>query len=81
MRFSRANDRVEPDTLAVRPVPEELQGTWFKTNPDTGEIGKIVISVHDGVVSLHVFAVDADDLIPWGKVWRLRTWIESGLHR
>jgi hypothetical protein len=67
MKFSRANDRVGPETLAVRPVPEELQGTWFNTSPDTGEIGKIVISVRDGVVSLQVFAVDADDLKPWGE--------------
>ena len=67
MRFSRANDRVGTENLAVRPAPEELQGTWFNTNPDTGEIGKIVISVQDGVVSLQVFGVDADDLIPWGE--------------
>ena len=46
MRFSRAKDRVAPETLEVRPAPEGLQGTCFNTYPDTGEIGKILISLH-----------------------------------
>jgi hypothetical protein len=67
MKFSRANDLCSMESAAVRPVPEEIQGTWFNTNPETGEIGKIAISVHNGAVALHVFGAGADGLIPWGE--------------
>ena len=67
MQFSRANDRVGLASLTVRPAVEELEGTWFNVDPETGEIGRIVISVQEGVVSLEVWALDAGQLIPWGK--------------
>lgn len=65
-QISRANDRAAFQSLAFQPAPQELEGTWFNTSPDSGEIGKIVIAVNGGSVSWEVFGIDAKKLIPWG---------------
>jgi len=45
MKHTRTNDRCSIGSAAVKPVPEFLEGVWFNTDPGTGEIAKVVISV------------------------------------
>jgi hypothetical protein len=67
MKYTRINDRCSIASTAVKPVPEFLEGVWFNTDPGTGEIAKVVISVQIGAVSIRAFGADASRFIDWGE--------------
>ena len=67
MKHTRTNDRCSTASAAVRPVPEFLEGVWFNTDPGTGEIAKVVISVRGGAVSIRAFGAEPSGLIDWGE--------------
>jgi hypothetical protein len=66
MKHTRINDRCSIASTAVKPVPEFLEGVWFNTDPGTGEIAKVVISVQSGAVSIRAFGANASRFIEWG---------------
>jgi len=67
MKHTRANDRCSIASATVKPIPAFLEGVWFNTDPGTGEIAKVVISVRGGAVSIRAFGADASGLIEWGE--------------
>ena len=67
MKYTRANDRCTPESATVRPEPEELKGTWFNTDPGTGEIEKVVIAITNGSVRIRAFGAQAPEPLDWGE--------------
>ncbi len=68
MKHTRANDLCNPESAAVKPAPGHLAGTWFNTDPHTGEIRKVIISVRDGAVAIRAFGATEGVSIDWGEV-------------
>jgi hypothetical protein len=68
IRYSRANDRCDAESAAVKPTPDALAGTWFNTDLETGEISKVILSVRDGSVAVHAFGANGTAPIDWGEV-------------
>jgi hypothetical protein len=67
MKYTRTNDRCSIASTAVKPVPQFLEGVWFNTDPGTGEIAKVVITVRNGTASIRAFGADTSGLIEWGE--------------
>jgi len=66
MQFAQISDLVEVDTATLASLdPAALPGTWLNSNPDTTGIARLIISEHDGALSLRVYAVGPDGLIEW----------------
>jgi hypothetical protein len=68
MKHTRSNDLCSAASITIKPVPAFLQGTWFNTDPVSGEIAKVSISRHNGNVSMRAFGADTSGLIDWGEV-------------
>jgi hypothetical protein len=68
MKHTRANDRCNAESAAVKPAPGDLAGTWFNTDPHTGEIRKVIISVRGGAVAIRAFGANGEKPIDWGEV-------------
>ena len=68
VKHSRANDHCNAESAAVKPAPEPLAGTWFNTDPETGEISKVILSIRDGAVAVRAFGANSTEPIDWGEV-------------
>ena len=67
VKHSRANDHCNAESAAVKPAPEPLAGTWFNTDPETGEISKVILSIRDGAVAVRAFGANSTKPIDWGE--------------
>jgi hypothetical protein len=67
MKYTRANDGCRAESLHVEPSPESLDGVWFNTDPQTGEIRKVELSAGAGAVVLRTFGADGTETIDWGE--------------
>ena len=68
IKHSRANDRCNAESAAVKPAPETLAGTWFNTDLETGEISKVILSIRDGAPAVRAFGANGTEPIDWGEV-------------
>lgn len=68
MKLTRANDRCDAESAAVKPEPAQLAGTWFNTDPHTGEIAKVIVSVRDGEIAVRAFGATGIEPTDWGEV-------------
>jgi hypothetical protein len=69
LKFSRANDFLCAG-LSVSPLPvlADVVGSWFNTNPTTGEIARLTISERDGELLLNIAAAGPDGWIAWPEI-------------
>src|ERR1700757_3743372 len=69
LKFSRANDILGAG-LSVSPPPilADVVGTWFNTNPTTGEIARLTISERDWRLLLIIEGAGAPDRIAWPEI-------------
>ena len=75
VQFAQICDRVQVDCATAEPIDlSGLMGTWTNTNPDSGGIGRLVISGSNESPLLRAYAVGPDGAIDWGaaelKVFR-----------
>jgi hypothetical protein len=67
MKHTRSNDRCNAESAAVKPEPAHLAGTWFNTDPHTGEIAKVIVSVRDGEITVRAFGAAETEPVDWGE--------------
>ncbi len=66
LRFSRANDIPGAGlSVASPPVLADLIGSWFNTNPTTGEIARLSISERGGALLLNIEAAGPPERVAW----------------
>jgi hypothetical protein len=66
LKFSRANDILGAGVSeSPHPVLTELVGSWFNTNPATGEIARLMISEREGGLLLDIEGAGRTDSIAW----------------
>ena len=66
LKFSRANDCLGAGlSTSPPPVLADVVGTWFNTDPTTGEIARLTISEREGRLLLHVEAAGSPERITW----------------
>jgi hypothetical protein len=67
MKYTRANDRGSESAPAVGLPPEGMEGLWFNSDPETGEISRVVIALRDGAIVMRAFGANAPEPIDWGE--------------
>jgi hypothetical protein len=69
LKFSRANDCLGAGLSASPPlVPADVVGSWFNTNPTTGEIARLTISEREGWLLLNIEGAGPTERIAWPKI-------------
>jgi hypothetical protein len=66
LKFSRANDILGAGlSVSPSPVLADLVGSWFNTNPASGEIANLTISEREGGLLLNIEATGPPERIAW----------------
>jgi hypothetical protein len=64
--FSRANDILAVgQSVSPPPILADVVGSWFNTNPTTGEIARLTISEHEGRLLLNIEGACPPERIAW----------------
>jgi hypothetical protein len=68
-KFSRANDIVGAGRIAsLPPILAGVVGSWFNTNPTTGEIASLTISEREEGLLLNILGAGPSQRIPWPEI-------------
>jgi hypothetical protein len=69
LKFSRANDILSAGLCVSPPsILADVVGTWFNTNPTTGEIVRLTITERDGGLLLNIEGAGAPDRMAWPEI-------------
>ena len=61
LKFSRANDILGAGlSISPPPVLADVVGSWFNTNPTTGEIARLTVSERKGGLLLNIEGAGRD---------------------